>query len=129
LGAATGVLAYEAGKHIIRSIATIVCSYRGRSYYWGSDYYRGSPGGQMCRKPITQGDATFGDIYMNDGYSRPKEIVWSCGWNEYCCGMDCCYRGDASSYRGFTFGYVLRCYKIFRCRCYLVLICHHCHKF
>lgn len=82
-------------------------SYRGRSYYWGSDYYRGSSGGQMCRKPITADDATFGDIYINDGYSRPKEIVWSCGWNEYCCGMDCCYRGDSPSYRGFTFGYVL----------------------
>uniref|UniRef100_A0A914RJ60 CX domain-containing protein n=1 Tax=Parascaris equorum TaxID=6256 RepID=A0A914RJ60_PAREQ len=61
----------------------------------------------MCRMPIDHSDPTFGNIYFQDGSTRPHEIVWSCGYNEYCCGYECCPysgggwgwgRGGSSSY-------------------------------
>jgi hypothetical protein len=35
----------------------------------------------MCRMQIEPGDPKFGNIYTPEG-SRPKEIVWSCPYNE-----------------------------------------------
>lgn len=68
----------------------------------------------MCRMPIPQNDENFGNIYSSDGMSRPKEIVWDCGYNEHCCGYECCpgsggYGGYNGYYnhgmRGFGIGY------------------------
>ncbi|VDK17339.1 unnamed protein product [Anisakis simplex] len=86
-----------------------------RPYYWGSSYYPQSMSrSNMCRMPIDASDPKFGNVYFEDGSSRPKEIVWSCGYNEDCCGYECCpsrgggwgYGGAASSWR-FGLGYVI----------------------
>ncbi|VDP18498.1 unnamed protein product [Onchocerca flexuosa] len=60
----------------------------------------------MCRMPIEGDDPQLGNVYFQDG-RRPKELVWSCNYDEYCCGYDCCWRGAASSYWNRKFGDVL----------------------
>jgi len=35
----------------------------------------------MCRMPVEPDDPKFGKVYTPDG-SQPKEIVWSCPYNE-----------------------------------------------
>ncbi|KAF7638274.1 CX domain-containing protein [Meloidogyne graminicola] len=93
VGAAAGYLTYQAGKAIIRSMSTPMM-WNNRNYYWGQQYYPGgtSSSRTMCRMPIESGDLKFGNIYTPDG-SRPKEIVWSCSYNEECCGYECCPGG------------------------------------
>lgn len=95
VGAAAGYLTYQAGKAIIRSMSHPM-NWNGRQYYWGQQYYPGAGGGYggttMCRMPLESNDPKFGNIYTPDG-SRPKEIVWSCGINERCCGYECCPGG------------------------------------
>ncbi|KAI1702164.1 CX module domain-containing protein [Ditylenchus destructor] len=98
VGAAAGYLTYQAGKAIIRSAAGPMI-WNNRPYYWGQSHYRGSPEGQMCRMPLDGSDSQFGNIYFQDN-SRPKEIVWSCGYNEHCCGYECCPGGYDSGYGG-----------------------------
>ncbi|ULT99139.1 hypothetical protein L3Y34_000465 [Caenorhabditis briggsae] len=94
VGAAAGYLTYQAGKAIIRAAAGPMM-WNNRPYYWGSNYYRQSPGHtNMCRMPIESGDPQFGNIYFQDN-SRPREITWGCGYYEYCCGYECC-RGGGS---------------------------------
>ncbi|MFH4980452.1 hypothetical protein AB6A40_007161 [Gnathostoma spinigerum] len=104
-GAAAGYLAYQAGKHLIRSAMTPMM-WNNRRYYWGSNYYpsSGYGRGQMCSMPLDRSDPTFGNVYFEDGVSRPKEIVWSCNYDEYCCGYECCRRTGGSSYWGYGFG-------------------------
>ncbi|KAL7074723.1 hypothetical protein ACQ4LE_005932 [Meloidogyne hapla] len=91
VGAAAGYLTYQAGKAIIRSMSSPM-AWNNRNYYWGTQYY---PGGShhsdrtMCRMPIEPNDPKFGQVYTPDG-SQPKEIVWSCPYNEECCGYECC---------------------------------------
>ncbi|KAH7706023.1 CX module family protein, partial [Aphelenchoides avenae] len=68
LGAAGGMLAYEAGKYLIKSAMQPVM-YNNRPYYWGSDYYQPRPNTQMCRMSIDSSDPQFGNR---------------------CCGQDCC---------------------------------------
>ncbi|CAK5036874.1 unnamed protein product [Meloidogyne enterolobii] len=91
VGAAAGYLTYQAGKAIIRSMSAPM-TWNNRDYYWGSQYY---PGGThhsdrtMCRMPVEPDDPKFGKVYTPDG-SQPKEIVWSCPYNEECCGYECC---------------------------------------
>ncbi|KAL3082694.1 hypothetical protein niasHS_010496 [Heterodera schachtii] len=95
IGAAAGVIAYEAGKAIIRSVASPM-HWGGRNYYWGSQYYPGggmSSGRTMCRMPVDPSDPQFGNVFLPGGQSRPKEIVWSCNYNEQCCGYECCPSG------------------------------------
>uniref|UniRef100_A0A915D590 CX domain-containing protein n=1 Tax=Ditylenchus dipsaci TaxID=166011 RepID=A0A915D590_9BILA len=87
VGAAAGYLTYQAGKAIIRNTMSPMM-WGGRSYYWGQNHYQGPPGGNMCRMPM-EGDSQFSNVYFQDG-GRPKEIVWSCRYNEYCCGYECC---------------------------------------
>uniref|UniRef100_A0A1I8B2T4 CX domain-containing protein n=1 Tax=Meloidogyne hapla TaxID=6305 RepID=A0A1I8B2T4_MELHA len=102
VGAAAGYLTYQAGKAIIRSMSSPM-AWNNRNYYWGTQYY---PGGShhsdrtMCRMPIEPNDPKFGQVYTPDG-SQPKEIVWSCPYNEECCGYECC-PGSGS---GSRFGY------------------------
>ncbi|KAI1710423.1 CX module domain-containing protein [Ditylenchus destructor] len=86
VGAAAGYLTYQAGKAIIRSAAGPMM-WNNRPYYWGQSHYQGSPGGQMCRMPLDASDPQFGNVYFPDN-TRPKEIVWSCGYNEHCCGYE-----------------------------------------
>lgn len=116
VGAAAGYLTYQAGKALIRS-AVAPMMWNNRPYYWGTDYYPSSRSrSNMCRMPIDHSDPTFGNIYFQDGSTRPHEIVWSCGYNEYCCGYECCPysdggwgwgRGGSSSYWPVGIGYVL----------------------
>ncbi|KAM3723543.1 Uncharacterized protein ACO02O_06752 [Dirofilaria immitis] len=95
-GAAAGYLTYKAGKALIRS-AYAPMMWNNRPYYWGSNYYRGGYGTHMCRMPIDGDDPQLGNVYFEDG-KKPKELVWSCNYDEYCCGYDCCWRGVASPY-------------------------------
>jgi hypothetical protein len=138
VGAAAGYLTYQAGKHLIRS-AMAPMMYGGRPYYWGSNYYQPQPNMQMCRMPMNPSDPQFGNIYFQD-YTRPKEIVWSCGYNEHCCGYECCpggggygnygggynpgygggFWGRNSAYRSFGFGSLLVLLLISCCACFLV---------
>ncbi|VDN08102.1 unnamed protein product [Thelazia callipaeda] len=105
-GAAAGYLTYKAGKALIRS-AYAPMMWNNRPYYWGSNYYRGGGyGTHMCHMPVDSNDEHLGKVYFQDG-SRPKELVWSCSYDEYCCGYDCCLRGGASGYSGFNLGYSL----------------------
>ncbi|PIO61800.1 CX module [Teladorsagia circumcincta] len=86
VGAAAGYLTYQAGKAIIRSMAGPMM-WNNRPYYWGSNYYRPQRGQEnMCRMPLDPSDPQFGNIYQPDGVTRPHEIVWGCGYYEYCCG-------------------------------------------
>ncbi|VDM38640.1 unnamed protein product [Toxocara canis] len=88
-----------------------------RAYYWGSNYYPSSyPRSNMCRMPVDYSDPTFSNIYFQDGSTRPREIVWSCNYNEYCCGYECCPsghggwgwgHGESSSYWRLGIGYVI----------------------
>uniref|UniRef100_A0A1I7VT59 CX domain-containing protein n=1 Tax=Loa loa TaxID=7209 RepID=A0A1I7VT59_LOALO len=95
-GAAAGYLTYKAGKALIRS-AYAPMMWNNRPYYWGSNYYRGGYGTHMCHMPVQGDDPQLGNVYFEDG-RRPKELVWSCSYDEYCCGYDCCWRGGTSSY-------------------------------
>ncbi|EFP10506.1 hypothetical protein CRE_29094 [Caenorhabditis remanei] len=111
VGAAAGYLTYQAGKAIIRAAAGPMM-WNNRPYYWGSNYYRSSPGHtNMCRMPIEGGDPQFGNIYFQDN-SRPREITWGCGYYEHCCGYECCRGGgsigsDRIGGRGTSIGYAL----------------------
>jgi len=98
VGAAAGYLTYQAGKAIIRNTMSPMM-WGGRNYYWGQNYYQGAPGGTMCRMPL-EGDSQFSNVYFQDN-SRPKEIVWSCRYNEYCCGYECC----PSNTGGYGYGH------------------------
>uniref|UniRef100_A0A0R3RZI8 CX domain-containing protein n=1 Tax=Elaeophora elaphi TaxID=1147741 RepID=A0A0R3RZI8_9BILA len=99
-GAAAGYLTYKAGKALIRSAYTPMM-WNNRPYYWGSNYYRGGYGTHMCRMPVEASDPHLGNVYFEDG-GRPKELVWSCNYDEYCCGYDCCWRGGGVTLsRGF----------------------------
>uniref|UniRef100_A0A914HHG4 CX domain-containing protein n=1 Tax=Globodera rostochiensis TaxID=31243 RepID=A0A914HHG4_GLORO len=104
IGAAAGVIAYEAGKAIIRSVAAPM-RWGGRDYYWGSQYYPGgtASGRTMCRMPVDSSDPQFGNVYLPGGQTRPKDIVWSCNYNEQCCGYECCPGGGGGG--GYGGGY------------------------
>ncbi|PAV78680.1 hypothetical protein WR25_21209 isoform A [Diploscapter pachys] len=129
VGAAAGYLTYQAGKAIIRAAAGPMM-WNNRPYYWGQQYYRPSGGASnMCRMPIDSGDQQFGNVHFQD-QTRPREIVWGCGWNEVCCGYECCPRhsgygsgwfGSSSGFSGgvgLSTGYALL--AIFVARHYLV---------
>ncbi|KAH7724552.1 Protein H06I04.6 b [Aphelenchoides avenae] len=106
VGAAAGYLTYQAGKHLIRS-AMAPMMWNNRQYYWGSNYYRGQPGQNMCRMPLDSSNPEFGDIYFQDN-TRPREVVWGCGYNEHCCGYECCPGGGGySGYGGSRYGFGL----------------------
>lgn len=86
-----------------------------RPYYWGQNYYQSQTNQQICRMPIDQTDSQFGNVYFSDN-TRPREIVWGCGYKEYCCGYECCPQttgyGSGGYYnngigRGFGLGYVV----------------------
>ncbi|KAK6744174.1 hypothetical protein RB195_011090 [Necator americanus] len=97
VGAAAGYLTYQAGKAIIRSMAGPMM-WNNRPYYWGSSYYRPQRGQEnICRMPIDPNDPQFGNVYQPDGVTRPHEIVWGCGYYEYCCGYECCRGGGAGA--------------------------------
>ncbi|XGW13938.1 hypothetical protein V3C99_000316 [Haemonchus contortus] len=120
VGAAAGYLTYQAGKAIIRSMAGPMM-WNNRPYYWGSNYYRPQRGMEnMCRMPIDPSDPQFGNIYQPDGVTRPREIVWGCGYYEYCCGYECCRGGGASTIGGYgaSVGYAFAI--IYIARAYLV---------
>ncbi|KAK6101672.1 CX module family protein [Brugia pahangi] len=105
-GAAAGYLTYKAGKALIRR-AHAPMMWNNRPYYWGSNYYRGDYGTHMCRVPIQGDDPQLGNVYFDDG-RKPKELVWSCNYDEYCCGYDCCRNDGTSSYwRNAGFGNIL----------------------
>uniref|UniRef100_A0A1I7SZ42 CX domain-containing protein n=1 Tax=Caenorhabditis tropicalis TaxID=1561998 RepID=A0A1I7SZ42_9PELO len=119
LGAAGGILAYEAGKAIIKS-ATEPFNYNGRNYNW-DNHGRVGNGEFQCQMPLSQltqqqsttttttttaspdgstvapastpapsPDQVLQNIQYQDG-SRPKTIVWACKQGrEVCCGTDCC---------------------------------------
>ncbi|PAV62156.1 hypothetical protein WR25_07541 [Diploscapter pachys] len=117
IGAVGGILAYEAGKAIIRS-ATSPFNYNNRPYYW-DNHYQGKPGMFECSMrldtlqkvsetptttaaPSTDNATTtvatitttaansLGNIQFSDG-SKPYRIVWGCrAGSEQCCGTDCC---------------------------------------
>uniref|UniRef100_A0A1I7X4R5 CX domain-containing protein n=1 Tax=Heterorhabditis bacteriophora TaxID=37862 RepID=A0A1I7X4R5_HETBA len=129
VGAAAGYLTYQAGKAIIRSMAGPMM-WNNRPYYWGQNYYRPRPtDSNMCRMPLDETDPQFGNIYstnkktlnsqlicrtplsyviVRDGVTRPREIVWGCGYYEYCCGYECCRGGSAETYGGgISLGYAL----------------------
>uniref|UniRef100_A0A0K0F6Z6 CX domain-containing protein n=1 Tax=Strongyloides venezuelensis TaxID=75913 RepID=A0A0K0F6Z6_STRVS len=122
VGAAAGYLTYQAGKAIIRNIAGPMM-WNNRPYYWGSQYYRPRTGHNMCRMPIPQNDENFGNIYSSDGMSRPKEIVWDCGYNEHCCGYECCPgSGGYGGYNGY-YNHGMRGFGIGGFITFLILLC------
>uniref|UniRef100_A0AC34GUW8 CX domain-containing protein n=1 Tax=Panagrolaimus sp. ES5 TaxID=591445 RepID=A0AC34GUW8_9BILA len=110
VGAAAGYLTYQAGKAIIRNVMAPMM-WNNRPYYWGSSYYpRSSMGGQgqMCRMPVDNTDTQLSNIYLPDN-TRPREIVWGCGYNEYCCGYECCRGNGASGYGRYGTGFGIGC--------------------
>ncbi|EYC01733.1 hypothetical protein Y032_0105g3710 [Ancylostoma ceylanicum] len=119
VGAAAGYLTYQAGKAIIRSMAGPMM-WNNRPYYWGSSYYRPQRGHEnICRMPIDPNDPQFGNVYQPDGVTRPHEIVWGCGYYEYCCGYECCRGGgvgaigySASIGWAFALVYIARAYLV-----------------
>uniref|UniRef100_A0A0N4ZPM7 CX domain-containing protein n=1 Tax=Parastrongyloides trichosuri TaxID=131310 RepID=A0A0N4ZPM7_PARTI len=124
VGAAAGYLTYQAGKALIRNIAGPMM-WNNRPYYWGQQYYRPRQGYNMCRMPIPPNDENFGNIYSQDGSSRPKEIVWDCGYNEHCCGYECCpgsgnYGGGG--YNGY-YNHGMRGFGIGGFITFLILLC------
>jgi len=125
VGAAAGYLTYQAGKAIIRNVAGPMM-WNNRPYYWGASHYRGGSGQSMCRMPMDQSDPTLGNIYLQDN-TRPREIVWGCGYNEYCCGYECCRGNSAGGYggyggygTGFGLGSLIVVILLICCSCYLV---------
>ncbi|KAI1706493.1 transthyretin-like family domain-containing protein [Ditylenchus destructor] len=88
VGAAAGYLAYQGGKFLIRN-AMSPMMWNNRPYYWGQNYYQPRPNTQMCRMPVDPSDPQLGNVYMQNN-QRPREIVWGCGYNEHCCGYECC---------------------------------------
>ncbi|EPB67701.1 CX module [Ancylostoma ceylanicum] len=131
VGAAAGYLTYQAGKAIIRSMAGpmmllpcfhifVIHRWNNRPYYWGSSYYRPQRGHEnICRMPIDPNDPQFGNVYQPDGVTRPHEIVWGCGYYEYCCGYECCRGGgvgaigySASIGWAFALVYIARAYLV-----------------
>ncbi|VDN55029.1 unnamed protein product, partial [Dracunculus medinensis] len=108
VGAASNTATY-----IIAVINNQLFRWNNRHYYWDSRYYRGmGSGSHMCRMPIDSTDSQLGNVYFEDGTSRPREIVWSCSYYEYCCGYECCSRGS-SSFWGIGLGYVIVCILFF----------------
>uniref|UniRef100_A0A0N5AG73 CX domain-containing protein n=1 Tax=Syphacia muris TaxID=451379 RepID=A0A0N5AG73_9BILA len=117
-GAIGGVLAWEAGKAIIRS-ATEPAHINGRDYYFTNDdnKYQKKAGEIMCSMDFQESikqtqttttaapdgntndtttsttpspDQLLSSMQFKDG-SRPKKIVWTCrAGTEVCCGSDCC---------------------------------------
>uniref|UniRef100_A0A1I7SNA8 CX domain-containing protein n=1 Tax=Bursaphelenchus xylophilus TaxID=6326 RepID=A0A1I7SNA8_BURXY len=81
----------------------LLSRWNNRPYYWGQSYYQPRPNYQMCRMPLQPGDPQFGSIYFQD-QTRPKEIVWSCGFNEQCCGYECCPGGGGYGGGGYGGG-------------------------
>ncbi|KAK6023287.1 CX module, partial [Ostertagia ostertagi] len=120
VGAAAGYLTYQAGRAIIRSMAGPMM-WNNRPYYWGSNYYRPQRGQEnVCRMPIDPSDPQFGNIYQPDGVTRPHEIVWGCGYYEYCCGYECCRGGGASTIGGYSASVGYAFAIIYIARAYLV---------
>lgn len=55
----------------------------------------------MCKMPIDSSDSQMSNVYFQDN-TRPREIVWGCGYNEYCCGYECCRQN--TGYGGYGYG-------------------------
>jgi len=53
--------------------------------------------------PVDPSDPQLGNIYYQN--ERPKEIVWGCGYNEVCCGYECCPGGGGGGYGGHGGGW------------------------
>uniref|UniRef100_A0A183BJ22 CX domain-containing protein n=1 Tax=Globodera pallida TaxID=36090 RepID=A0A183BJ22_GLOPA len=86
----------------------------GRDYYWDARYAKDElrEGRTIqCKMPVDDDDKLFKHFapasanksavsngtfveqallatFSNE--TRPKEIVWTCKWAEYCCGTECC---------------------------------------
>uniref|UniRef100_A0A7E4WB61 CX domain-containing protein n=1 Tax=Panagrellus redivivus TaxID=6233 RepID=A0A7E4WB61_PANRE len=123
VGAAAGYLTYQAGKHLIRS-AMAPMMWNNRPYYWGQSHYPSRPGQSMCRMPLDQNDPQLGNVYFQDN-TRPREIVWGCGYNEYCCGYECCRGNGGSGYMGrdyqtYGLGSVLIVLFMVCCSCLMI---------
>lgn len=70
--------------------------------------------------PLESSDQQFGNVYFQvrplrerikcqlQDNTRPREIVWGCGFNEHCCGYECCrnYRPGGASGFGLPAGLV-----------------------
>jgi len=114
VGAIGGIIAYKAGKAIIRS-ATTPFPYNHRQYYFDQSNYRGPVDVPRCSAPLSalatqtantslnknssEVENVFNNLEYENG-SRPKEIVWSCNSGEVCCGTDCCPSSYGSSGSG-----------------------------
>uniref|UniRef100_A0A914HG64 CX domain-containing protein n=1 Tax=Globodera rostochiensis TaxID=31243 RepID=A0A914HG64_GLORO len=104
VGTVGGLVAFEAGKAIIRSFDQPF-HHEGRDYYLDEQYAKKRAGEIQCKmpwdtliKPSTASNAstnatseqTLANATFPNG-SRPKEVVWTCKDRvEICCGMDCC---------------------------------------
>uniref|UniRef100_A0A0N5DB61 CX domain-containing protein n=1 Tax=Thelazia callipaeda TaxID=103827 RepID=A0A0N5DB61_THECL len=82
----------NAQNYLISNSYKLIISFRwnNRPYYWDSSYYKSNKyGSHMCHVHVDPNDEDLGKVYFQDG-TRPKELVWSCNYDEYCCGYECC---------------------------------------
>ncbi|KAL7079967.1 hypothetical protein ACQ4LE_000539 [Meloidogyne hapla] len=108
LGAVGGVLAFEAGKAIIKSMDRPI-QHDNKDYYFGQEYVKRGPDDHICSydfqelmkqtAPPADGATVNATAEENQkalaqatfpNGTRPKQIVWACKKWEQCCGMDCC---------------------------------------
>uniref|UniRef100_A0A914LDS8 CX domain-containing protein n=1 Tax=Meloidogyne incognita TaxID=6306 RepID=A0A914LDS8_MELIC len=107
IGAVGGVLAFEAGKAIIKSMDRPM-HYDNKDYYFGQEYVKRSPDDHICsydyqelmkqtappagttvNATAEENNKALAQATFPNG-TRPKQIVWACKKWEQCCGMDCC---------------------------------------
>ncbi|CAI2348126.1 unnamed protein product [Caenorhabditis sp. 36 PRJEB53466] len=88
-GATSGLLMFNAGRHIIQDSSEPI-SFGNRKYFWGeSGYVPDEDLPVQCINRIDPQDPQFGRVYF-DNESRPQEIVYACPADHNCCGYDCC---------------------------------------
>ncbi|CAI06056.1 CX domain-containing protein [Caenorhabditis elegans] len=88
-GATSGLLMFNAGRHIIQDSSEPI-SFGNRKYFWGESKY--VPDEELpvqCINKIDPQDPQFGKVFF-DNESRPQEIVYACPADNNCCGYDCC---------------------------------------
>uniref|UniRef100_A0A915P9X5 CX domain-containing protein n=1 Tax=Meloidogyne floridensis TaxID=298350 RepID=A0A915P9X5_9BILA len=96
IGAVGGVLAFEAGKAIIKSMDRPM-QYDNKDYYFGQEYVKRSPDDHICSydyqelmKQTAPPAGTTVNATAEENNKALAQIVWACKKWEQCCGMDCC---------------------------------------
>uniref|UniRef100_A0A1I8BL01 CX domain-containing protein n=1 Tax=Meloidogyne hapla TaxID=6305 RepID=A0A1I8BL01_MELHA len=97
LGAVGGVLAFEAGKAIIKSMDRPI-QHDNKDYYFGQEYVKRGPDDHICsydfqelmKQTAPPADGATVNATAEENQKALAQIVWACKKWEQCCGMDCC---------------------------------------